>query len=68
MIDEANGKGIKIIISNLLGDALYNSENPINKGLNQFNIDVSQYVTGTYVYSVTMDNVLMHSGKFNIIR
>lgn len=42
--------------------------NDLSGGLDYFDIDLSNYLTGTYVYSIIIDGYKVKSGKFNIIK
>lgn len=40
----------------------------LHSGYNQFDINTSDYNTGTYVYNIIIDGKLIKSGKFNKVR
>ena len=36
--------------------------------MNEFNIDISNYISGSYVYNINIDGFTVKNGTFNIVK
>lgn len=68
LVDESNASNISINIYNLAGELIANLDRKIELGMNNYDIDINNYLSGTYLYSITIDGINVKSGKFNIVK
>jgi|GEM_PF-2124647 len=66
LIDESNAAEISIGIYSLNGDLITTLNSDINNGLNTYDIDISEFNTGAYLYAIVLDGIRFKSGKFII--
>lgn len=68
LIDKSNAKNITINIFNLNGQIMNSRTNNLTGGLDYFDFDISNYLTGTYIYSISIDGYKVKSNKFNVVK
>jgi hypothetical protein len=40
----------------------------LNKGLNSFYLDISNFVSGIYIYNISINGISFNTGKMNIVK
>lgn len=68
LIDQSNGSEVKITIYDINGNMKKEISSQVNSGINSYDVDISSYISGTYLYSVVVDGHKMTSGTFYIVK
>lgn len=68
MIKNEQSASTEITISNLKGEIVNKTNFKLHSNDNYFNIDLNNYETGTYVYSITIDGIIFQTDKFIIAK
>jgi hypothetical protein len=59
---------IEVKIYDILGNFIINMNNQILKGENRNSVDISNLISGIYVYSIFIDGKNAHTGKISVIK
>jgi len=69
LIDKTKGNNIEIIISDISGTVVETNQFGLNQNeQNDILIDLSNYKSGAYVYSITLDGIKIQTDKFIITK
>jgi len=68
IIAESQVRSIGINIHNLLGTRIKSQTFNLNGGYQEFTIDLTEFESGAYVYSIVSDKIFVNSGKLLIVK
>jgi len=66
ILEETSASNFAIVISSVNGSSVYNNTSKIITGTNTFDVDINNFNSGVYVYSIVLDGTIVKTGKFNI--
>jgi hypothetical protein len=68
MIEQNEASNVEINIFNLLGYPFISKSGNLKSGMNIYELDISNLISGIYVYNVSLDGISVRKGKMYIIR
>jgi len=68
LVDNSNASTLIINIFDINGKLLFSESNNIKSGLNAFDVDITSFNNGVYLYNITIDDFMVQTDKFMISR
>jgi len=63
---QSNGSNISIFIYDINGNQVKTLSSRINKGLNTYDINISEFNSGAFLYAIVVDGIKFKTNKFII--
>jgi hypothetical protein len=67
-IDDTNASNLNIRLYNLEGNEMINETFNLSSGTNILELDLSQLISGSYLYDISIDGKRIKSDKLNIVK
>lgn len=67
-IDKTNGQSVEIGVFDINGTKVLSNNFNLNVSTNSFNINLTSLISGTYVYSVIINGIIVKSNTFIIVK
>jgi hypothetical protein len=68
LVDNSNANSLIINIFDINGKLLFSESNNIKSGLNAFDVDITTFNNGVYLYNIMIDDFTVQADKFMISR